>query len=237
MAKQTELKRLLQELEIATRIHEHTNNFSSTPDTKARTFQAVDLTEKRIFSLFDKMRCESESHARASSQNLKAASDALDRCGALLIECDTFKRAADQAQASLQELAKQVMAMKEPAPTATPEPFDEKRAAAGEPIEVLFNGAWHEVNYVGKGTRHDYVVECLGDGWSSGLSYWAPDTMRMASKTQQVQMFANVFRGALDGRMTGALFDTELDAENLAHNRIKHKLIASAVPVTITVAK
>lgn len=223
MAKQTELKRLLQELEIATRKHERTNNFSTTPDECARTFHAADIAEKRVFSFFDALNTELADSARAY-KNLQE-------------QRDTMKRAADQAQASLQELAKQVIAMKEPVPTATPQQFDEKRAAAGEPIEIcMAPDHWIEKKFVG-------MIDTVARGRQVAYEHndaldCAPiSSARMASKTQQVQMFANVFRDALDGRMTGALFDTELDAENLAYNRIKHKLIASAFPVTVTVAK
>lgn len=245
MAKQTELKHLLQELEIATRTHARAMRFPLSHDERARAFHAADVAEKRVLSFFDKLSTELEDSARA----YKSLQDqrnylAQERDEARKAAAE-WQNAAQKAKADLQELAQQVMAMKEvprdpvQLPTDAPqmgEPFNSTRAAAGEPIEVLMSpGLWIEKQYIGtfSEARGEMVTYVHND---------APDcaplaSVRMKSKApQQLQMFANVFRGALDERLTGALFDTALDAENLAHNRIKHKLIAAAVPVTITVA-
>lgn len=65
MAKQTELKNLLQELEMTTRAHERVRAIPFQDDQQARLFRAADKAEKRIFSFFDKVSAELQDSAAA----------------------------------------------------------------------------------------------------------------------------------------------------------------------------
>lgn len=234
MAKQTELKRLLQELEIATRTHERTNNFSTTPDECARTFHAADIAEKRVFSFFDKLNTELEDSARAY-KSLQ------EQRNYLALERDEARKAAvaqrnvaQKAKADLQELAQQVMAMKEPVPTAPNEPFDEKRAAAGDAIEIcMAPDHWIEKKFVG-------MIDTVARGRQVAYEHndsldWAPvGSARMKAKpVTQLQMFADVFKQ--NDTYWGQLHQAV--SNHAIINAPGRELLVRDLPVTITVAK
>lgn len=242
MAKQTELKHLLQELEIATRTHERVRATPFQADEQARAFHTADVAEKRVFSFFDKLSTELEDSARA----YKSLQDqrnylAQERDEARKAAAE-WQNAAQKAKADLQELAQQVMAMKEvphdpvQLPTDAPqmgEPFNSTRAAAGEPIEVLMPAdMWIEKQFIGT------FVDGRGVPMVSYVHEGEPDwvgvsQVRMKPKApQQLQMFANVYQ-ANNGEVWGNLHATAEKAKS-AHVR---PTIAAAVPVTFTVAK
>lgn len=230
MTKQTQLRDLLQELENATRHHERCNNYSTTPSFLELNLavQRVDVAEKRIFSLLDALtKDRDQARAEVSNRGKIIAADK-DR----IVE---LERQIASLQAHMAGLERYID-MRNP-PIAAPQPFDEAKARAGEPIQVLYKNEWCDgAVYVGRDPKRGHVVNCeaLRSG-SSVLSYWGEDGMRMAPpKLQTVQMFANVYE-TTRGVTWGAL--TMMPKQHGSSKSLDRVVIAADVPVTITVAK
>lgn len=233
MAKQTELKNLLQELEIATCAHERVRATPFQANQQVRAYHAANKAEKRVFSFFDKLSAELQDSA-AAYKNLQ------EQRNYLVQERDEARKAAVQwqnaaqaAKAALQELAQQVMAMKGQEPTVPPgnEPFNDARARAGDPIEFQprYGAVWQDCRYVGMRSTGDVVIE-VGE---SCLSHPVA-LVRMKSKApQSLQMFANLYGRQGSSGQVGALYDTKEDADRMG----SVTLLAVGVPVTITVVK
>lgn len=123
-----------------------------------------------------------------------------------------------------------------PAPmTSLTQPFDEAKARAGEPIQVMYENKWYDgAVYIGRDPKRGQVINCgaLMPTPKFALSYWSEDKMRMAPKQPQtVQMFANVYKAGNEWQ--GSLVDTYAKALVLSNDRYA----VTAFPVTITVAK
>lgn len=152
MAKQTELKNLLQELEVVTRHHELVRTTPFQANQQARAFQKVDVAEKRVFSFFDALNTELADSARAY-KNLQ------DQRNYLAQERDEARKAAEQwqnaaqkAKADLQELAQQVLAMTPTeAPTVPPGNDLDQYEFTDHPKAAGFNGA---------------LADALENGWT-----------------------------------------------------------------------
>lgn len=218
MAKQTELAQLLKSHRAAVYGHLGVQSRTTAGAPLMAAAAEVEKSEKRIFSLFDKMQSEIDA-AKRETEALRSQRD--------FIQCEVNKLRTVRLKPSV------------PCAPVTPAsiPFDEARARAGEAIQVLFNKVWRDVKYVGVG-EHGHIVECTGTWATSKLSYWRVDTMRMKPKeTEQLQMFATVYQhGEGPGRSLWGDLRIKADAEA----RIVppgRSIIAHNVPVTITVAK
>lgn len=217
MAKQTELAQLLKSHRAAVYGHIDAANVGATLEAGnvAAAFAEVNTSEKRIFSLFDKIQGEIDA-AKRETEALRSQRDFI-QCEVNKLRTVRLKPCVSVAPASI--------------------PFDEARARAGEAIQVLFDKVWRDVKYVGVG-EHGHIVECTGTWATSKLSYWCVDTMRMKPKeTEQLQMFATVYQHG-DGPGRSLWGDLRIKAD--AEARIVppgRSIIAHNVPVTITVAK
>lgn len=208
MSKQDELRRLVTDYRSevsALARYAHIDG-----DNQGRV-NAVDIAEKRIFSHVAALEMSLENAERVAKERLKQLSALMDDNAAL--RQLTFTQCNDTPFRAL-----------------PPMRFDEARAAAGEPVQVLFDKEWRDVKYIGKGEARGHVVEC-GTWAACSLSYWHVDYMRMKPTTKQLQMFANVYRTSR-GVEWGAL-TTQQKAPIPATDRVQ---IAFNVPVTLTVA-
>jgi hypothetical protein len=212
MTKQTELKNLLQDLHRATCEHLlATKNFALVSE-RGRLVKAVDAAEKRVFSFFDALDAKLQNNARAY-KNLQDQRDYLAK------ELDTALAAVRKAKAELQQSSQNV-------------PFDDKRAYAGDAIEVVDDdGNWHERPYVGCYMQSPYVLNVvfLVDGAPKHVD--APSVRMKSAPTKELQMFATVYRA--DGCASGYLSMTT-DVMPLIPGA---KVLVANAPVTITVAE
>lgn len=220
MAKQTELAQLLKSHRAAVYGHIDAANAGATLEAGkvAAAFAEVNTSEKRIFSLFDKMQSEIDA-AKRETEALRSQRD--------FIQCEVNKLRTVRLKPSVPSVPGKPVNI----------PFDMERARAGEAIQVLFDNVWRDVKYVGVG-EHGHIVECTGTWATSKLSYWRVGTMRMKPKeTEQLQMFATVYQHG-DGPGRSLWGDLRIKAD--AEARIVppgRSIIAHNVPVTITVAK
>lgn len=170
MAKQDELRGLLKALRNAH--NAYSNAFAAPPfvnntATVAAAMGELDKAEKRIYSFFDVQR-----HALELSQKEKLRRG--EQIAGLLDE----RKNVDSMLAAAQH-----------------EPFDAKRAAAGDPIEVQMSPyQWIEKRFIGKfsdderGTMVCYVHDNKPD-------FAPPSCVRMKAKpVKTLQMYAQVFR-------------------------------------------
>lgn len=214
MAKQTELRELVNALVNAVAAHARTMVF--TLECSQARDRARDA-EKRIFSLFD----------RINNDRLVAERIANDRKISLAASEDQLR----QAELTIESLTHLVGA--QPGPQY--KPFDVELARKGVPIEALWNHCWYPAHFVGIGVGKMAVVEC--EAAHVTLSYWDHDALRMAitPKTRELQLFANVRADpdmTYDGTI-GWLYPSEQSA--LAH-AAPHGSVR-AFPVKVTVAE
>lgn len=216
MAKQTELKNLLLELEIATRHRERVNNCETSLDEKARAFHEADRAEKRVFSFFDALHTELEESARAYKL--------------IQAQRDFLVQERDKLRGDNQML-KHMLESARPAPVDVP--FDAARARAGEPIQykpLQPGNNWADCKFIGMRSTGEVVVEIGPNMFAHPVEF-----VRIKPTTQTVQMFANVFKDE-HGARAGALYgDAEVARKFVGTVAESIKCVGVAIPVNVTV--
>lgn len=227
MAKQIQLKNLLQDLERATRTHQNLLNLPVDINARNDAFNAADIAEKRVFSLFDGMQRELESLNRIATERLNALSAAVSERDALKHKLDSYVLAP----------AAPVDPLKVATVTVPVEPFNDMRARAGDPIEVLMApDQWIEKPYIGT-YKSPHSVQAFVVYVHDDKPVYAPlGSVRMKPTTQTVQMFANVFKDE-QGKRAGALYDNaDMACKFVGTVPPPVQCIGTAIPVTVTVA-
>lgn len=226
MTKQTQLKNLLQELEHATRTHQNLLNLTVDINERNKAFNAADIAEKRVFSLFDGLQRELESSRRIATERLQALHAAVS-------ERDTLKRKLDSYVFAP---AAPVDPLKVATVSAPVEPFDVARARAGEPIQVLMSAdRWIEKPFIGVYKSPHGVQEFVVYVHDDKPDYAPLGSVRMKPTTQTVQMFVNVFKDK-QGKRAGALYDSADVARKFVAVVDGLENVGTAIPVTVTVA-
>lgn len=214
MAKQTQLRHLLDDL--TKKVQRHTaliGDRTATTDQRLSAFNDANGAEKRIFSWFDALNQQIASLQRAFDVNEDA--------------CVALRRQIEKMTGTGQPVQKF-------------EPFDLKRAQAGDPIEVRItitgDGAdridWIPAQFIGVRDNNAAVYECAAQPFV--LETPAPyEGLRMASKTRDIQIFANVYEQG--GNVWGFVAIEKNDVHPMLPPG--RKQLAADLPVTITVAK
>jgi hypothetical protein len=132
-----------------------------------------------------------------------------------------------------------IMSKQEPVKQQANKPFDLEAAKRGEPIEVLFDEEWIDAKFcsVSDNFTDSIVVEIPLNIRSAKLispSIWGIANTRMKQTTQDIVMYANVYR-LTSGRFSiGSLHETPNEARR---NSAGDTSFVAMTQVTFTVTK
>jgi hypothetical protein len=227
MTKQVELSNLLKAHRRAVYSHLDDASRSTGPGhTKvAASLVEVDKSEKRIFSLFDKLTKENEALARVIKDK-----------SALIGELSRRVQVWPSSGAVGNARRFEVMISSPLARPFDPLAFNEAKARNGDAIQIKVREAmsgdplWTDAKFVGV-----YDGSVVVDSARYGLEKVAHSDVRMKPTHKTVTLYANVRHGTAG--YIGALYEDKGTAEKNAKNATwTGTPVAIAVPVKITVA-
>lgn len=216
MAKQTELRKLLDSLSGCTRRHVALlNDPAATEVQRSTAYEIADRAEKRLFSFCDKLVKER------------------DEAVAKVIELDEKLTTAETARDSMYQM-NQSLRLTRHVQIVPNHEFNENEARNGEPIQCKVREAlageplWHECKFVGMTELNIVVI----DSEKYGLEKVARNDLRMKPDTRDVTLYATVYEQG--GSTWGALHANALpDFEWLMPKG--RRVIGSNIPVKLTV--
>jgi hypothetical protein len=183
MAKHEKLRELLKS--YLTELGALTTATATGAPWRHRQRTAVNIIERNIIDLFDKIERERDGHNNVAIQNLKAF--------------EQMQRERDDVIRLLREKCEQ-----------SNRSFNLEAAKRGEPIEVLFNGNWIDATFVGV-ARGLPVLDSLQ--FDTTPSTWpVGQTIRM--KSREVTMYANIYRHPSGRFNIGSLYETPNEARH-----------------------
>ena len=210
MAKQTQLRELLDAYADAADMH---------GNLRAQMKAAGITQSEEVGKAYDRV--------QQTRQNIFLLFDRINN------DAVSARKIADSALRSAEVMIAELVATKDAKRGPQYKLFDEKMARDGVPIEVLFDDCWTNATFVGVGKDGSVVAEC--EAAYAFLSYWMRDAVRMVIAPKTETIYINLNQRP-NGERDAFIYASAIEAERTNPTQNGIKRIATAIPVTFTVA-